>query len=198
MDDRQVQLEQEIKDEINTLLSTMLKISKNNDLAINQLKNRLSFVRWVNQNWKIRSQSPPHVVKQKEIFFCNLGENIGSEQNGKRPVVVVQNNIGNSMGNTTIIVPITTYENSRFYSKNGERYMSYVLPDGSTKERRIDFYEVEIQLEPNAKYPIHGIANVAHLREISKKRLSNAPVAKITDDTYNNIIVAINHNFREI
>lgn len=194
MADEQTQLEQKIKDEINNLLSTMLKTGKHKDLIIRQFKNRLSFLQWVNQNWKLRDQKVPRVVKQKEIFFCHLGENIGSEQNGKRPVVVVQNNIGNSMGNTTIVVPITTYENSSFYLKDNERYMSYTLPDGSTKERKLDFYEVEIQVESNAKYPVHGIANVVHMREVSKKRLTNSPVAKVTDDTYNSIIKAINQN----
>lgn len=194
MADEQSRLEQQIKNEVSILLSTMLKTSKHKELIIKQLSNRLSFLQWVNQNWKLRDQQSPHVIKQKEIFFCHLGENIGNEQNGKRPVVIMQNDIGNSMGNTTIIVPITTYENSNFYLKNNERYMSYTLSNGSIKERKLDFYEVEIQIESNAKYPVRGIANVVHMREISKKRLVKFPVAKITDDTYNNIIKAINKN----
>ena len=139
----------------------------------------------------------PNIVKQKEIFFCELGENIGSEQNGKRPVVIMQNNIGNAHGNTTIIVPITTYENSTFFERDGKRYMSY-LNNGSTVERILDFYEVEVQVESTSRYEIHGVANVVHMREVSKKRLSRTPVAIITDDTYTSIANAIAKNISKL
>lgn len=177
-------------------LSSAMKSTKN--VFDSKLKSRLSFLKWVNTNWRLRSKRQPKVVKQKEIFFCQLGENIGSEQNGKRPVVIIQNNIGNSQGNTTIIVPITTYENSSFYEKDGKRYMSYQEADGSVTERKLDFYEVELQIESSSRYKIHGIANVVHMREVSKKRLSNTPVAKVTDQTYTDIVNAIVKNISKI
>lgn len=194
MTDEQMQLQKEINDELNKLSNIMSSVKGNENLLDNKLRGHLSFLKWVNLNWKLRSKSSPRVIKQKEIFFCQLGENIGSEQNGKRPVIIIQNDIGNSMGNTTIIIPITTYENSNFYTKDNKRYMSYTLPNGITKERKLDFYEVPIQIEKNPKYPIHGIANVVHMREVSKKRLSNTPVATITEQTYNDIVNAINKN----
>lgn len=178
------------------VLSSEMKSTKN--VFNSKLKDRLSFLKWVNTNWRLRSNKQPKVVKQKEIFFCKLGENIGSEQNGKRPVVIIQNDIGNSQGNTTIIVPITTYENSSFYEKDGKRYMSYQAVDGNIIERKLDFYEVELQIESSSRYKIHGIANVVHMREISKKRLSNTPVAKVTEQTYTDIVNAIVKNISKI
>lgn len=177
-------------------LSSEMKSTKN--VFNSKLQGRLSFLKWVNTNWRLRSNQQPKVVKQKEIFFCQLGENIGSEQNGKRPVVIIQNDIGNSQGNTTIIVPITTYENSSFYEKDGKRYMSYQAADGNIIERKLDFYEVELQIESSSRYKIHGIANVVHMREISKKRLSNTPVAKVTEQTYTDIVNAIVKNISKI
>jgi mRNA interferase MazF len=47
-------------------------------------------------------------VKRGEIFFADLGENIGSEQNGTRPVVIVQNNIGNRFAPTVIVAAMTS------------------------------------------------------------------------------------------
>lgn len=42
-----------------------------------------------------------------EVWTVDLGNTIGSEQNGFRPCVIVQNNIGNEKSVTTIILPIT-------------------------------------------------------------------------------------------
>ena len=190
----ETQLLNDIDTEITSLSNTM-KNTRN--IFADKLRKRLSFLRWVNKNWDLRSGSMPPVVKQKEVFFCQLGENIGSEQNGKRPVVIVQNNIGNAHGNTTIVVPITTYEGSSFFEKDGKRCMSY-LSNGNTIERVLDFYEVEVQVESTSRYPIHGIANVVHMREASKKRLARTPVATVTEQTYNDIVDSIAKNISQL
>lgn len=41
------------------------------------------------------------------MFYADLGTNIGSEQNGTRPVIIIQNDIGNKYAQTAIIVPLT-------------------------------------------------------------------------------------------
>lgn len=41
------------------------------------------------------------------IIMVNFGQNQGSVQRGKRPAVVIQNDIGNKFSTTTIVVPIT-------------------------------------------------------------------------------------------
>jgi mRNA interferase MazF len=48
------------------------------------------------------------VVKRGEIYFANLGEGVGSEQNGIRPVLIIQNDIGNKYSPTTIGALITS------------------------------------------------------------------------------------------
>ena len=45
------------------------------------------------------------------IFYANLYGAMGSEQEGKRPVVIIQNNIGNRYSPTVIVVPITSKVN---------------------------------------------------------------------------------------
>lgn len=47
-------------------------------------------------------------VQRGEIVWCDLGEAVGSEQGGCRPVVIVQNDVGNTYSTTTIVVPLTT------------------------------------------------------------------------------------------
>ncbi len=42
-----------------------------------------------------------------EVYYADLGRGVGSEQEGFRPVVIIQNDVGNKFGNTTIIAPIS-------------------------------------------------------------------------------------------
>lgn len=42
-----------------------------------------------------------------DIFYANLSNRIGSEQKGYRPVLVIQNNIGNRFSPTVIVAIIT-------------------------------------------------------------------------------------------
>ncbi len=47
-------------------------------------------------------------IKKGDIYYAMLDPVIGSEQDGKRPVVVVQNNLANKYSPTVIVAPITT------------------------------------------------------------------------------------------
>lgn len=47
-------------------------------------------------------------IKRGDIFYADLNPVIGSEQGGYRPVVIIQNNIGNMYSPTVIVIPITS------------------------------------------------------------------------------------------
>ena len=47
-------------------------------------------------------------IKKGQIYYADLSPVVGSEQGGYRPVVVIQNNIGNKYSPTTIVAVITT------------------------------------------------------------------------------------------
>lgn len=47
-------------------------------------------------------------IKRGDIFYADLNPVIGSEQGGIRPVLVVQNNIGNIHSPTLVVLPITS------------------------------------------------------------------------------------------
>lgn len=51
------------------------------------------------------------IIKRGEIFFAELNPVQGSEQGGNRPVLVVQNDIGNQFSPTTIVLAITSQIN---------------------------------------------------------------------------------------
>ncbi|AMV69719.1 Programmed cell death toxin YdcE [Pediococcus damnosus] len=46
-------------------------------------------------------------VKRGDIFYADLSPVVGSEQGGLRPVLIVQNNIGNHYSPTVIVAAIT-------------------------------------------------------------------------------------------
>ncbi len=43
-----------------------------------------------------------------DLYYANLGRGIGSEQEGYRPVVIIQNNVGNRHSPTVIIAAISS------------------------------------------------------------------------------------------
>ena len=43
-----------------------------------------------------------------DLYYADLGRGIGSEQKGSRPVVIIQNNVGNRYSPTVIIAAITS------------------------------------------------------------------------------------------
>ena len=47
-------------------------------------------------------------VLRGEIYLADLSPVIGSEQGGVRPVIVVQNDIGNKFSSTVIVVAVTS------------------------------------------------------------------------------------------
>lgn len=49
-----------------------------------------------------------HPCKRGEIWLVNFNPGRGSEQQGIRPAVIIQNDVGNQYASTTIIAAVTT------------------------------------------------------------------------------------------
>lgn len=52
-------------------------------------------------------------INRGDIYLENLNPYKGSEQGGKRPVIIIQNNVGNHYSPTVIVTAVT----SRFFKK---------------------------------------------------------------------------------
>lgn len=48
------------------------------------------------------------MIKRGEIYFADLNPVVGSEQGGVRPVLIIQNDIGNRYSPTVIVLAITS------------------------------------------------------------------------------------------
>ncbi|SDH05156.1 mRNA interferase MazF [Alteribacillus persepolensis] len=52
-------------------------------------------------------QQSKKVVKRGDVFFADLSPVVGSEQGGVRPVLIIQNDIGNRFSPTVVVAAIT-------------------------------------------------------------------------------------------
>lgn len=72
------------------------------------------------------------IIKRGDIYYADLSPVIGSEQGGVRPVLVVQNDIGNRYSPTVIIAAITSQINKAKLPTHVElRGVDYGLPKDS-------------------------------------------------------------------
>lgn len=72
------------------------------------------------------------IVQRGDLFYADLSPVIGSEQGGVRPVVILQNNVGNKYSPTTIIAAITSQVNkAKLPTHVSIRGQEYGLPKDS-------------------------------------------------------------------
>lgn len=197
LDKRISELQTEIETEIILLKSNLLKNILDKQKYIKRLEKNLQYIQWANKKFKILTSSRKYTVAQREVYYCDLGVNIGSEQGENRPVVVLQNDHGNRSGNTTVVAPITSHEKSVQYDgvKN-KYYIDNVDENGNTNRKYLDYYEVPIIIEDVSSNKIYGFVNIAHIREIDRKRICGRKTATITIDCFKDIKNAILRNLR--
>ncbi|MGO5074004.1 type II toxin-antitoxin system PemK/MazF family toxin [Clostridium sporogenes] len=83
------------------------KTLKEKSYALSKL---YKYVEWVNDGIEMNNNVKNRiriVPKRGEVWTCELGQNIGSEENKIRPVIIIQNDTGNQNAPTTIVVPIS-------------------------------------------------------------------------------------------
>jgi mRNA interferase MazF len=52
-------------------------------------------------------------IKRGQIYYADLSPVVGSEQGGYRPVLIVQNDMGNKSAPTTIVAAITSIQSKK-------------------------------------------------------------------------------------
>ena len=71
------------------------------------------------------------IVRRGDIFFADLSPVVGSEQGGIRPVLIVQNDIGNKYSPTVICAAITSQMNKAKLTHIALSSAVYALPKDS-------------------------------------------------------------------
>lgn len=145
------------------------EIKKNKTTA---LKNWSSIKTILSNNWISDEETPKkRTISKGAIMICDLGENIGSEQNKKRPVLVVSNNHINQ-GNNVIVVPLSTKLKTK-HNKNGKvvpRYPSHYF----LKQEKYPFLEED------------SVVKCENIRTVSKIRLSDY-IGLVSEEDYHKI-----------
>ena len=86
-------------------------------------------------------------IKRGDLYYADLSPIFGSEQEGFRPVLVIQNDIGNAKSNTTIVAAVTS----------------------QTEKKKLPIH-IRIRT-PNL--PMESVVLTEHLRTIDIRRLGN-------------------------
>ena len=97
-------------------------------------------------------------VKRGDIHYANLDPVVGRETGKTRPVLVIQNDIGNMYSPTTIVAIITEYS---------EKKASYPIC-------------VAIKKDNGVKKD--SVVNLSQIRTIDKKRLITPKLATLSND----------------
>lgn len=97
--------------------------------------------------------------------MVNFGKGIGSEQNGVRPAVVVQNDMGNKYSTTTLVCPLTSKE-----KKKMPTHVEITPADCSVNEKSIVLCEQSRVIDKQRMIKKLGeIKNIELINEINKK-----------------------------
>ena len=106
-------------------------------------------------------------IKRGDICYANLDPVLGSETGKTRPVLVIQNDIGNKYSPTTIVSIITEYS---------EKKASYPIC---------------VAVMKNNGLKKDSIVNLSQIRTIDKKRLIPPKLSTLSKDIMNRIDEAI-------
>lgn len=147
-----------LKDQISTALEDIASNinGRNAKIALPILKWTLDKIQLsYSESLRIDRNIPPRHVDRGGIYYATLGKNIGSEQSGYRPVLIVQSNDGNVSNNTVLVIPLTD-----FLNKNGQ-------------PKKILGTHIVLELVNYPELSKKSIIKTEHTNNISKNRLRN-------------------------
>ena len=110
------------------------------------------------------------MIRRGDLFYAKLDPVIGHETGKTRPVVVVQNDIGNMYSPTTIVAIVTEYS-----EKKASYPICVVVKKGGGLKK-------------------DSIVNLSQIRTIDKKRLIAPKITKLSNNLMKQIDEAIIHS----
>jgi len=107
------------------------------------------------------------MIKRGDVYYADLDPVKGHETGKTRPVVVIQNDIGNMYSPTTIVAIITEYS---------EKKASYPIC---------------VTIKKGKGLKKDSIVNLSQIRTIDKKRLKDPKITKLSDKVIKKVDKAI-------
>ena len=96
-----------------------------------ELDEKQEFEKWTKQKIKINFFNHRKNPNQGEIWMCNMGKNIGSEQSNARPVLIVNRRIKGE--NTCVIIPASSTQRRFSIEVDGYNFLPHQIRTVDTK-----------------------------------------------------------------
>jgi len=112
----------------------------------------------------------PARIKRGEIYYAVLDPVVGNETGKTRPVLIIQNDVGNQYSPTTIVAVITEYSDKKAT------------------------YPICVVIGKNCGLKKDSIVNLSQIRTIDKRRLSGSKLATIPNEVMSNVDMALKHS----
>lgn len=130
----------------------------------------LEYATWIKNKAKMKFQKniPTFPITNNFIYWCDLGINIGSEQNKIRPAIIIRSQTNS---------PICT-----------------ILPLTSVRLQDKKWYHIDLE-QKNSTAMIEQVKNISKLRVLNPKR-TNGLIDKITLNDLNNINKALRNYYK--
>jgi mRNA interferase MazF len=109
-------------------------------------------------------------VKRGEIYYAALDPVVGSETGKTRPVLIIQNDIGNLYSPTTIVAVITEYSEKKAT------------------------YPICVAVGSDAGLNKLSIVNLSQIRTIDNRRLTGPKIAILSDEIMGKVDIALNNS----
>ena len=106
-------------------------------------------------------------VKRGEIYYAALDPVVGSETGKTRPVLIVQNNVGNQYSPTTIVAVITEYSEKKAT------------------------YPICVVIGKDSGMKKNSIVNLSQIRTLDKSRLAGSKLATLPDELMEKVDMAL-------
>jgi len=105
------------------------------------------------------------MIHRSEIYLIDLSNNVGSEQGGLRPAIIVQNDTGNEYSPTTLICPITSKQ-----KKMAATHVELTTDDATIiKDSTVLCEQARVIDKSRIKKKLGEIKNIEKINDINKK-----------------------------
>lgn len=125
----------------------------------------------------MKSQNGEETIRRGDIYYADLSPVVGSEQGGIRPVLIVQNDMGNKYSPTVIAAAIT--------SKTGKTKLPTHIEVSA---------EIGLSGDSQCGLAKNSIILLEQIRTIDKRRLKER-MGKLDDNTMHRVDSAIGISF---
>jgi mRNA interferase MazF len=109
-------------------------------------------------------------VKRGEIYYAALDPVVGSETGKTRPVLIVQNDVGNQYSPTTIVAVITEYSEKKAT------------------------YPICVVIGKDSGLKKNSIVNLSQIRTLDKSRLTGSNLAILPDELMGKVGMALKNS----